>query len=91
MIQILFFASGVFFVVRQSAILPRMNTNAIIHHAYDNFCYPLDSSELEISILTGKDVTSVTLVFGDPFLGTVKDGIFEWQGDEVKMTEKKEQ
>ena len=67
-----------------------MNTNAIIHHAYDNFCYPLDSSELEISILTGKDVTSVTLVFGDPFLGTVRDGIFEWQGDEVKMTEKKE-
>ena len=67
-----------------------MNINAIIHHAYDNFCYQLNDDELEISILTDKDVTCVTLVYGDPFLGTVKDGAFEWQGQEVKMTKKKE-
>ncbi|MGP1458068.1 MAG: glycoside hydrolase family 13 protein [Treponema sp.] len=67
-----------------------MNTNAIIHHAYDNFCYPLNEDELEISILTGKDVERVTLIFGDPFLWEMTDGQYEWKSSEVEMTEKKE-
>ena len=67
-----------------------MNINAIIHHAYDNFCYPLNDEELEISILTGKDVEKVSIICGDPFAGEFIDGVFEWSGKEIEITEKKE-
>lgn len=67
-----------------------MNINAIIHNAYDNFCYPLNDEELEISILTGKDIKKVSIVWGDPFAGEFVNGVFEWSGSEIEITEKKE-
>ncbi len=67
-----------------------MNISAIEHSAYDTFCYPLNENELEINILTGKDVTEVRLVYGDPFAGSMEGGTFRWTSTELAFTEKKE-
>ena len=67
-----------------------MNIAAIQHRAFDNFCYPLNEDELEISLLTAKDVESVVLVWGDPFSAGILGGNWQWNGVEVPVTEKKE-
>ena len=67
-----------------------MNISAIEHSAYDTFCYPLNENELEINILTGKDVTEVRLIYGDPFAGKMEGGSFVWTSTELVFTEKKE-
>lgn len=67
-----------------------MNTAAIHHSAFDNFCYPLNENELEISLLTDKDVESVYLVYGDPFSGGIMGGNWKWSGEEISITQKKE-
>lgn len=44
-----------------------MNYGAVEHHAYDTYCYPVNKDELKINIKTGKDITQVFLIYGDPF------------------------
>lgn len=67
-----------------------MNLSAIQHFAYDNLCYQLNNDELEISILTGKDIDSVFIIYGDPFSKGIMGGNFRWTGDEKEITDKKE-
>lgn len=67
-----------------------MNLAAIQHLAFDNFCYPLDEDNLEINILTGKDVQRIFIVFGDPFSGGIMGGNWAWNGKEQEILEKKE-
>ena len=66
-----------------------MNLAAVQHYAFDNFCYPLDKDNLEIIILTGKDVDHIYIVYGDPFSGGILGGDWKWNGTEVEIFEKK--
>lgn len=66
-----------------------MNLNAIQHQAYNNFCYAVDENQLEISVLTGKDIEKVFLHWADPFRGGIFGGTFKWKADSLEMTEKK--
>lgn len=67
-----------------------MNLAAVQHFAFDNFCYPLDEDTLEINILTGKDISKVFIVFGDPFAGGIMGGNWSWNGKEQEIAQKKE-
>ena len=69
-----------------------LNLAAIEHHAFDNYCYPLNENELSISIRTGKDVKKIYLLWGDPFdLEKTNDGSnFHWLYKTIEITEKKE-
>lgn len=67
-----------------------MNFSAVEQHAYDNYCYPLDKDTLEINIKTGKDVTRVFIMWGDPFTWGIAGGKEKWSGDRVEVTQKKE-
>ena len=64
-----------------------MNTAAVIHYSYDKYCYPLNKDELKISIQTGKEITSVYLVYGDPFCFKFREGQWKWENKRVKMEE----
>lgn len=44
-----------------------MNKSALFHQSYDNYCYALDSSTIKITLKTGEDIKSVTVIWGDPF------------------------
>ena len=44
-----------------------IHLNAIEHHAFDNYCYPLDKDNLVINLRTGKEINRVFLLWGDPF------------------------
>lgn len=67
-----------------------MNTAAIYHQAYDNFCYPLNDNELEINLRTGKDIDKVFLYWADPFEGGRHGGVFDWKPGCMEMTERRE-
>lgn len=67
-----------------------MNLSAIQHFAYDSYCYQLNNDDLEISIITGKDVNSVFLLSGDPFARGIMGGNNTWVGTETEITCKKE-
>ena len=62
-----------------------MDISAIRHYSYDRFCYPLNKDELQINVQTGSDVTSVYLVWGDPFLCKFRDGEWRWETEKVLM------
>ena len=67
-----------------------MNLSAIQHFAYDSYCYQLNNDDLEISIITGKDVNSVFLLSGDPFARGIMGGNNSWVGTETEKKKKKE-
>lgn len=67
-----------------------MNFAEVAHHAYDIYCYPLDKDHLQINIQTGKDVTEVFLLYGDPFKSNLVDGKWLWTTERVKLTECKD-
>lgn len=62
-----------------------MDTSAIRHFSYDKYCYPLNKDELQISIQTGGDITSVYLVWGDPFLCKFRDGQWKWESERLPL------
>jgi cyclomaltodextrinase / maltogenic alpha-amylase / neopullulanase len=74
----------------QSAEDTTMNFEAIEHHAFDNYCYPLNKDELEINIRTGRDIKKIFLVWGDPFAGGILGGNWEWKGTRVEITKVRE-
>lgn len=51
----------------------KMNKAAIIHESILTDCYAIDEKNLEIKLRTGKDITSVTLVWKDPFRRWVRE------------------
>ena len=63
-----------------------MNIPAIYHISSDNFCYPLDEDTLVIKIQTGYDVSSVELVWGDPFEAGLFGSDTGWDGEHLIMT-----
>ncbi|HZK19091.1 MAG TPA: alpha amylase N-terminal ig-like domain-containing protein, partial [Treponemataceae bacterium] len=67
-----------------------MNFSAIEHIPYDNYCYPLNDKELIISLKTGKDITAVYLIEGDPFDGGIMGGDWKWNGTRKACNTKKE-
>ncbi|OJF77395.1 MAG: alpha-glycosidase [Treponema sp. CETP13] len=67
-----------------------MNFSAIEHIPYDNYCYPLNTSDLVINIKTGKDISKVFLIEGDPFTGGIMGGNWKWTGTRTQIVEKTE-
>ncbi len=65
-----------------------MNQAAFEHKAFDTYCYPLDENTLEINLFTGKEVDSVSIVYGDPFSGGIMGGAWSWDGQEKPVTER---
>lgn len=67
-----------------------MNISAIYHQSYDNFCYALDEENILITLQTGKDVTAVNIIWGDPFSRKKVGNTYEWLSSEVPVTERLE-
>ncbi|MCH5295393.1 MAG: alpha-glycosidase [Treponema sp.] len=68
-----------------------MDFSAIAHHAYDTFCYPINQDELKITIQTAKDIDSVSLVWGDPFMAECADGKnWTWKREAIPLLDRKE-
>ena len=49
-----------------------MDLAAIIHRSAFTDCYALDSDTVIVNLRTGRDITSVTILHGDPFAGGQK-------------------
>ena len=67
-----------------------MKKDAIFHIARDNMCYQFDSDYICIGIMTGKDIKSVELKWGDPFDGGIMGGLESWSGKTEPMCERRE-
>lgn len=69
-----------------------INLPAIEHRAFDNFCYPLDETNLVLNLKTGKEILKVFILWGDPFdWGAANDGsTYHWQFTPTEITYKKE-
>ena len=63
----------------------KMNFSAVYHRAYDNYCYPIDSDRLVVSIMTGYDVKKVTIIQGDPFKNGILGGGEGWNGERLEV------
>ena len=61
-----------------------MNLNAISHRSVAPDCYGLNREEVVIRIRTGKDVTAVNLIHGDPYAFGIS-GVFRWSGESAPM------
>lgn len=64
-----------------------MNLAAIYHRTDENYCYPLNSEDLLISIKTGYEVDRIVLYHGDPFSHGIAGSNQNWQGTPVEITE----
>lgn len=49
-----------------------MDLSAIIHRSAFTDCYALDADTVVVNLRTGRDITSVTILHGDPFAGGQK-------------------
>lgn len=58
-----------------------MNINAVRHNVITD-CYAYDENTLIIKLETGKEVTGVNVIFGDPFTGWVAG---RWKGENKSM------
>lgn len=67
-----------------------MELGSIFHRTSDNFSYSLNDDDLVINIMTGYDVKTVTLVYGDPFEGGILGGNWQWTGHKSNMPYKKD-
>lgn len=63
-----------------------MNREAVFHNSKDNMCYQLNFNEIVVSIMTGKDVRSVEIQWGDPFEAGIMGGAESWKGKNEKIT-----
>ncbi|MBR1743354.1 MAG: glycoside hydrolase family 13 protein [Lachnospiraceae bacterium] len=67
-----------------------MDFAAIYHRTSEQMSYPLNEEDLIINLRTGKDVTAVFLVHGDPFAAGILGGAERWDGTREKIYFKKE-
>ena len=69
-----------------------IHLDAIEHHAFDNYCYPLDKDNLIVNLRTGKEIEQVFILWGDPFDWgrSANASNYTWQYTPVEVTEKKE-
>ncbi len=56
-----------------------MDLSAIVHRSAFSDCYAVNDSEIIVNLRTGKDVTGVSLIHGDPFAGGSM-GFKAWEG-----------
>ncbi len=64
-----------------------MKREAVFHTAKDNMCYQLNGDEIYIALMTGKDIKTVDIQWGDPFDSGIMGGAEKWSGKTEKMTE----
>ncbi|BBF43961.1 neopullulanase [Lachnospiraceae bacterium KM106-2] len=67
-----------------------MNFSAVYHRTTDNYCYPLNESELIVNLKTGYDVERVFICYGDPFSAGILGGNEQWvpQREEIPYKKK---
>lgn len=64
-----------------------MKREAIFHNSRDNMCYQANNDEIVVSIMTGKDVSSVEIQWGDPFSAGIMGGTEAWSGQAELMSD----
>ena len=64
-----------------------MDLSSIHHRCAFTDCYARNADELVISLRTGKDITAVTLIHGDPYAGGCM-GMKPWSGEPAPMAKK---
>lgn len=57
-----------------------MDRGYIMHRATESACFALDKETLEIRLMTGYDVTGVSICYEDPFESGIMGGNEEWMG-----------
>lgn len=62
-----------------------MNTSAIYHQTHLPYLSINSKRQVEIRIRTGKDVHSVSLVYGDPHYFKQTENVWKWSGDITDM------
>lgn len=62
-----------------------MDLGSIYHRAAFADCYGFDEEKVCIRIRTGKDITGVNLVYGDPYTAGIS-GESSWTGERLAMT-----
>lgn len=63
-----------------------MDFDSIEHHSFDNYCYPFSKDKLAINLQTGKDITKIYIIWGDPFSFGIMGGKEKWQGQKTEIT-----
>ena len=64
-----------------------MNTSAFTHQVASPWCFPVSSTQIQIKLRTGKDITKVVLTYGDPHQGHIVNGKWGWYGRTIEMTQ----
>ncbi len=67
-----------------------MDFAAVYHRTSEQMSYPLNEEELIINIRTGKDVTKVFLIHGDPYAAGIAGGAERWEGSREEIVFKKD-
>lgn len=67
-----------------------MDFAAVYHRTSEQMSYPLNEDELIINLRTGKDVTKVFLVHGDPYAAGIAGGAERWDGTREEIVFKKD-
>jgi len=62
-----------------------MNRASIFHQVMSPWCYPLDNTQIEIKIKTGKEVNQVILIYGDPHAFQQDKHVWTWQSFKLEM------
>jgi len=62
-----------------------MNTSAFTHQVTSPWCYQVSKTQVQLKLRTGLDITKVTLTFGDPHQGIIRNGKWTWADQQVEM------
>lgn len=57
-----------------------MNKAAFTHSISSPWCFPVSKTLIQIKLRTGKDITHVSLTYGDPHQGHIVKGEWGWAG-----------
>jgi glycosidase len=57
-----------------------MNKAAFTHFISSPWCFPVSKTQIQIKLRTAKDITQVSLTYGDPHQGHVIKGAWSWAG-----------
>ena len=66
-----------------------MNLSAIYHRMSEQYCYQLDQDQLIINLKTGKEVSKVFIIYGDPYEAGIMGGAEKWAGKREEIYFKK--
>jgi cyclomaltodextrinase / maltogenic alpha-amylase / neopullulanase len=57
-----------------------MNKAAFTHSIASPWCFPISKTQIQIKLRTDKDITQVSLTYGDPHQGRITNGVWAWAG-----------